>query len=50
MNLEILVALDKIDPRYEEAALKDKHSIDLCLQTGSVRLMTIANAKCNAFL
>src|SRR4029077_16812839 len=35
MNLEILAALDKTDPRYEvykEAALKDKHNIDLFLQ------------------
>ena len=36
MNLEILAALDRADPRYEvykEAALKDKHSFDLYLQT-----------------
>ena len=35
MNLEILAALDKTDPRYEvykQAALKAKHSVDLCLQ------------------
>jgi len=36
MNLEILAALDKTDPRYEvykEAALKDKDNIDSHLQT-----------------
>ena len=36
MNLEILTGLDKTDPFYEvykEAALKDKHSLDLYLQT-----------------
>jgi hypothetical protein len=36
MNLEILAALDKADPLYKvykEAALKDKHNIDLHLQT-----------------
>ena len=36
MNLEILAGLDKADPFYEvykEAALKDKHSLDLYLQT-----------------
>ena len=35
-NLEILAALEKTDPRYEvykEAALKDKHNVDLYLQT-----------------
>jgi len=34
-NLEILAALDKTDPRYEiyrEAALQDKHNIDLHLE------------------
>jgi hypothetical protein len=36
MNLEILAALDKSDPRYEvykDAALEDKHNIDLHLQS-----------------
>ena len=36
MNLEILAALDKTDPRYEvykEAALRDKDNIDLYLKT-----------------
>jgi hypothetical protein len=36
MNLKILAALDKTDPRYEvykEAALMDKDNIDLYLQT-----------------
>ena len=36
MNLEILAALDKTDPRYEvykKAALMDKDNIDLYLQT-----------------
>ena len=36
MNLEILAALDKTDPRYKvykEAALKDRHNIDFYLQT-----------------
>ena len=35
VNLEILAALDETDPRYEvykQAALKAKHSVDLCLQ------------------
>ena len=36
MNLEILVALDKTDPRYEvykETAHRDKDNIDLYLKT-----------------
>ncbi len=36
MNLEILAALDKSDPLYEvykKAAFKDKHSLDLNLQS-----------------
>jgi hypothetical protein len=36
MNLEILAALDKTDPRYEvykEAVLKDTHNIDFHVQT-----------------
>jgi hypothetical protein len=36
MNLEVLAALDKTDPRYEvykEAVLKDTHNIDLHVQT-----------------
>ena len=36
INLEILAALDRTDPRYEvykEAALRDKDNIDLYLKT-----------------
>ena len=36
INLEILAALDRTDPRYEvykEAALRDKDNIDLYLRT-----------------